>query len=294
MPKSKMWNSFVNIRISRSWISPVATLSVLFALAYTLPSVAIDPWNLLSLKKIATMIFALAFIQILGSVIMELLGPKAGAILTGFLGGIISSTATTASLARQSKNSPRDLSSIEIITFLSATAAMLFEGVLLLLVGTEEIHFPLFLIFAGPILVTVVMIFRQSRKLNQTVLIFETSTFKILPILKLSAFIVSILVLSKVLQNFFGQNGIYVLTFLVSLFEIHGSVIANLQLHDAGSFDVQVLGTLLTISIMASYLSKLFLIFSLSRTELKTRALKCTAILFLSLAVSWVTFISIK
>jgi uncharacterized membrane protein (DUF4010 family) len=237
------------------------------------------------------MIFALAFIQILGSIIVHWVGAKAGAIMTGFLGGLISSTATTASLARQSKNSTQDASSFEVITFLSATLAMLFEGGTILLVGTDEIHPSLFLIFLGPIFATIIMIFLQSRKLTNRILDIEQSHFKILPILKLSAFIVSILVLSKVLQNSFGQNGISILTFLTSLFEIHGSVMANIQLHDAGVFDVQALGNLLTISVVASYLSKLFLIFTLGRSELWMRALIRTCILFLSLAASWIIFV---
>jgi uncharacterized membrane protein (DUF4010 family) len=251
-----------------------------------LPSSAVDPWGLLSLKKVATMIFALVFIQVMGSVIGRLVGMKAGAILTGFLGGLISSTATTASLARQSRTSSSSHSPVEIIIFLSATTAMLFEGAAMLLVGTSEIHPSLFVIFSGPVLATLAMIFLQSRKVTEDNLPLQTEDFKILPILKLSAFIVFVLALSKILQNFLGENGIYILTFLVSLFEIHGSVIANIQLHDSGVFDVRALGDLLAISIVASYLSKLLLIFVLSRSELKSQVLNRTAILFVSLGLS--------
>ena len=147
------------------------------------------------------MIFALALIQLLGSAIAQLVGSKAGAILTGFLGGLISSTATTASLARQSKISTQDMTAYEIITFLSATGAMLVEGTSLLLVGTDEIHPSLFIIFLGPIFATIVMIFLQSRKLTHRILDIEQSRFKILPLLKLSAFIVSILVFDLAGQN---------------------------------------------------------------------------------------------
>jgi len=134
------------------------------------------------------------------------------------------------------------------------------------------------------------MIFVQSRKLAHKNLEIEHSGFKILPILKLSAFIVTILVLSKLLQNSFGQSGLSILTFLVSLFEVHGSVIANIQLHDAGVFEIQALGNLLAITIIASCLSKLFLIFTLGSSELWNRALKRTLLLFLSLGMSWALF----
>ncbi|MEQ1723927.1 MAG: DUF4010 domain-containing protein, partial [Pseudobdellovibrio sp.] len=269
----------------------VLTLITLLTLVLVLPNTPIDQWNLLNLKKIATMIFALALIQILGSTLSHYVGSKAGAILTGFLGGIVSSTATTATLARQSKVSSQNMSSYETITFLSATGAMLVEAISLLLVGTDKIHPSLFLIFLGPIFATIVMIYFQSRKLDNRNLEIEDSSFKILPILNLSAFIIAILALSKILQNSFGQNGLSVLTFHISLFEIHGSVIANIQLHDSGAFEVQALGNLLAISIVASYVSKLFLIFTLGSSDLWKRTFKCTLILFLSLVLSWTLFV---
>lgn len=263
-------------------------------LVWLSPALPIDPWNLLSPKKVATMIFALTLIQVMGTAAARFLGARAGAILTGFLGGLISSTATTAAMAKRSKNSAQQDVSAETLTFLAATAAMLFEGVALLLSGTTEFHFTLSLIFIGPILTTSLLIYRHSNKLGKRTVIFEPTPFRILPILKLSAFIVAILVLSKVLQNLFGQAGLIILTFLVSLFEIHGSVIANVQLHDSGTVGVPLLGGLLAISVLASYLSKLFLIYSIGSHSLRAQATKNTLFLLLSLLGSWLIFVMVS
>lgn len=259
-------------------------------LAWYSPVEAIDPWHLLNPKKIAVMIFALTFIQVFGSFMVQLLGARAGAILTGFFGGLVSSTATTAALARRSKVKEADCTS-DLVMFLSATCAMLFEGAVLVLAGTKETHSTTLLIFLGPIIATVIMIYLQSRKLVDRSTYSEDIEFKILPILKLSIFIISILFLSKLLQNIFGQNGLLVLTFLVSLFEIHGSVISNVQLHENGGINVGLLGGLLAISVVASYLSKLFLISTLGSLSLRSQAIKATLILFLSLFVSWIVSI---
>ena len=118
----------------------------------------------------------------------------------------------------------------------------------------------------------------------------KTSNSKILPILKLAAVIILILTVSKILQAFFGRSGLIVLTFLVSLFEIHGSVIANIQMHDAGAFTVKFLGGLLAISASASYISKLFLVHTMGSRGLRARVIKYTGILFLALVLSWVVF----
>lgn len=269
----------------------VAAISLLVWLS---PAEPIDPWNLLSPRKVATMIFALTLIQVMGTAMARFLGAMAGAILTGFFGGLISSTATTAAMAKRSKNADQQDVSAEILTFLAATAAMLFEGVALLFSGTTKFHFALSIIFLGPILTTALLIYRRSNKLGKRSPALELNTFRVLPILKLAAFIIAILVLSKVLQGLFGQTGLIVLTFLVSLFEIHGSVIANVQLHDSGVVGVTLLGGLLSISVLASYLSKLFLIYTIGSNSLRTQATKSTFFLLLSLLASWLIFVMVS
>lgn len=88
----------------RSWTKPTMTLISLSLITWLAPVAPLDSWSLLSPKKIATMILALAIIQVLGSALAQYLGTRTGAILTGFFGGLISSTATTASLAKKAKS----------------------------------------------------------------------------------------------------------------------------------------------------------------------------------------------
>ncbi len=262
------------------------TLSALGLITWLAPGWPVDPWNLLIPRKIAAMIFALALIQAVGTAMVQVLGARAGAILSGFFGGLVSSTATTASLARHSAETEKDQSSTGTLTFLSATMAMLIEGLALVLTGTKEIHYSILIIFLGPILATMAMIVSLSRNLNQDFVRKESIQFHITPIFRLSIFIVGILSLSKLLQNAFGQTGLFVLTFSVSMFEIHGSVIANVQIHENGTISVSTLGTLIAISVFASYLSKLFLISSLGSRNMRREAIKNTFLLFLSLIAS--------
>ena len=273
--------------MTNKWLKPFLTLLTVGLLASLLPSAAVDPWNLLSPKKLATMIFALAFIQVFGSVLNRILGLRTGAILTGFLGGLVSSTATTASLARKSKIESRADSTSEMLIFLSATGAMLVEGFALVWAGTSGFNLTTLFVFVGPLIATGTMIYFYSCKVTDHSAPSEDIEFKVLPIFKLSIFIVSILGLSKLLQNFFGQNGLMILTFLVSLFEIHGSVIANVQLHQNKIINSEFLSGLVAISIVASYLSKVFLISTLGSAQLRVQSIKSSLFLLLSLSISW-------
>ena len=278
---------------SRSWIKPTLTLISLALLTWQAPVAPIDPWNLFSPKKVATMILALALIQAFGSLMAQYLGTRTGSILTGFFGGLISSTATTASLAKKSKVSTNNGSG-EVLTFLSATGAMLFEGLALVATGTTDLHLSTLVIFIGPIVATVGMIVIEYRAHRDRSASSDNSTFQILSILKLSLFILAILSVSKICQNILGQNGLLALTSLVSLFEIHGSVIANVQMHESGAISVNFLCSLLAVSVVASYLSKLFLIATLGSTKLRSHAFKRTLFLFCSIALSWVAAVGIS
>lgn len=273
------------------WFKPSFILILFFLLAWFLPAEPLDPWNIFSLKKTASMIFALAFIQAMGSFMIQFLGSKRGSLLTGFLGGLISSTATTASLARQSRINNHHDSTTEALTFLAATLAMLFEAVAIVLWGSSESHPTLLIIFSGPILIAISMIIFLSQNAKSSSLKIDKIQLDIIPVIKLAVFIIVILGLSKLLQNIFGEGGLLILTFIVSLFEIHGSVIANVQLHNTGIFDESLLGGLLALSVAASFISKLFLIYTLGSAALKKKTTKYTVLLFLSLVLSWLIFI---
>jgi uncharacterized membrane protein (DUF4010 family) len=265
------------------WIKPILTLLALALLSWFLPTKSIDPWNLLNPQKVTKLIFALAFIQIFGFIVNRILGPRAGAIMTGFFGGLISSTATTASLARKSKGKDLSNDADEMLIFVSATAAMLVESIVLVWLGTSHLQLFSLIIFLSPLFVTAVMIFIYYKEANKNLPLDKEIEFKILPFLKLTIFIVTILALSQMLKKLFGQKGLMIFTFFVSLFEIHGSIIANIQLHESGAVKPSLLSYLLAISILASFLSKLFLVSALGSKSLRIKVAKCTFLLFLAL-----------
>lgn len=256
---------------------------------FLLPETPVDPWKILNLKKLAVLLFALAFIQTFGNLAVHFFGNKAGAILTGFLGGLISSTATTVGLARRSRTEAGEGVTSKL-TFLSATLAMLLEGMSIFLLGTSDRHLSLLAIFLGPIFCITLLLIRFSGQKGLAPVWIEVSQLKIAPILQLTAFIFIFLGISKILENWTGRDGIFALTLVMSLFEVHGSLIGNLQLHDAGAFDVSFLGALLSVSLAAACLSKLGLVFILGSSGLRRFVLKSTALLMLSLGGSFWIF----
>jgi uncharacterized membrane protein (DUF4010 family) len=71
-----------------------------------LPNRAFDPFGVLNPFSIWLMVVLIVGISLAGYVIYKFAGQRAGTILAGLLGGLISSTATTASYARRSRATP--------------------------------------------------------------------------------------------------------------------------------------------------------------------------------------------
>lgn len=273
------------------WWKILGILVVLFVTARIVPSNTLDTWGLFNPRKIATMVFAIALIQAMGGIFVAVFGTRVGTIFAGIFGGLVSSTAVTASLARTSKSGHERDTATESLLYFCATLAMLLEAVLLVKVGTPDLNPAIFVLFMGPLLLTCGGIVGTSRVArNKKLPLKEQPELNLSSILKLSAFIFLVLTLSKIGQNIFGQSGLIGLTFIVSLFEIHAPVIANVELQGNGEISLSLLGALLSVSLTASYLSKLFIIYSLGSPSLAKEIRNWTGWVLASLGASWMVF----
>ncbi|MBI3097229.1 MAG: MgtC/SapB family protein [Planctomycetes bacterium] len=69
-----------------------------------IPSRTYDPWGALNPHKIWLLVVLISGISFTGYILVQTLGAKAGIGLTGLLGGIVSSTATTTTFAQRSRD----------------------------------------------------------------------------------------------------------------------------------------------------------------------------------------------
>lgn len=277
----------------KAFIRPILIFLGMLTVVYFLPEEPIDPWNAIGLKKIATLICAISFIQLLGGEITKYLGQRKGSIITGFLAGLASSTATVASVARASKVSSKNTTS-EILIFISATIAMQIVCLVILLIGNEGLHYSLLTLILTPVVAALIMIYIETKNSADGHEVAKAEKFEVLHVLKLTAFIITTIIISKIAKSFLAESGMVAITFIVSLFEMHGSIVANLQLHDAGEFDVKQLGALLATAIVASYVSKLFLVYTLGSIELRIKVLKYTALSLGALGTGWLIFLQLE
>jgi uncharacterized membrane protein (DUF4010 family) len=86
-----------------------------------LPDRAYGPYDVLNPFEIWLMVVLIVGISLAGYVLYKLLGARAGTLLGGVLGGIISSTATTASYARRAKGNRTLAPQVALVVMIAST-----------------------------------------------------------------------------------------------------------------------------------------------------------------------------
>lgn len=273
----------------RRWAKAFVVIFWLAVLTVLLPAEPIDPWGLFSARKITLLVLVLITIQTLGGVFSQILGSRAGSFLSGLVGGVFSSTAVTAQIAKDSHNLSDDENRVAILSFLGSIIAQMVLAFALATIGSSDHVLEFLFLFGLPVVGTILLtVFRSHKvRIKAVVPIHRDPLSDLLGIAKLSLFIVAVIAISKILQDQFGEHGLLPLTFLVSLFEVHGSVIANLQLSETGAIDHPTLRSLISVGLFASLISKLALGLFLGNRFFKKRILLWTGFLSLWVVAGW-------
>lgn len=101
---SKPWFRDWIPRLHRSDLTAAMQLLIVFAVVLPLLTVQpIDPWRVLSPRKVGWLVALIAGVDFLGYALNRALGAQRGAMLIGLVGGLVSSTVVTLSMARQVK-----------------------------------------------------------------------------------------------------------------------------------------------------------------------------------------------
>ncbi len=105
-----------------------------------LPNAYFGPFNVLNPFKLWLMVALIVGISLVGYIIYKFFGEKAGTLAGGILGGLISSTATTVSYARRTRDNPSSAKLASVVIMIAS--AVVFARVLLLISTTAPSFLP--------------------------------------------------------------------------------------------------------------------------------------------------------
>jgi uncharacterized membrane protein (DUF4010 family) len=245
----------------------VVILILSIVVAPFLPDRAIDPWNLINPRRFIVILVVLATIQFCGYLALRLLGPKLGMSVTGFFGGLVSSTAVFLNLPGMVKKNPALLSAA-IGSGLMATAATLLELALLvsmvdpsltMTVGTSILA--MILVLAG----TAVFVSQNGQtEINHEPL---TNPLDIKAAIRLALAFFVALTLIGLLHRFASQQAIYAASFIGGLFELQSVSMATLNLHIQQKMSQSSAAASIGLAVVASMISKIAVLMFLDRSR---------------------------
>ena len=104
---SKPWFRAWIPRLHREDLTAAMQLLIVFAILLPLlPSKTLDPWGVLSPQKVGWMVALVAAVYFMGYALNRTLGSSRGAVMTGLVGGMVSSTIVAVTMSRRVKTDP--------------------------------------------------------------------------------------------------------------------------------------------------------------------------------------------
>lgn len=236
-----------------------AALFILLAWVVVLdfaPDRAVDPWGVLNPRKFGYLVLTLAVLEFLSYLLSKTFGEKRGAIVSGFLGGFVSSTAVLLSAARSAKKNP-DNQMASLCTAIAAKLASLVE--LLFIVGliSQTLLFTLLIPVSLSFLIgLVVLLFLALKTKPASASLHLRSPLDWKGIFRFAVILTGILSAVLICENLLGEQATFALAFTTGLFELHGTSLAVATMHSHGQLAQNTAIMLTIIALAASFVSK--------------------------------------
>ena len=222
-----------------------------------LPNQGNGPYNVLNPYKIWLMVVLIVGIRLAGYVAYKFLGARTGSLLSGVLGGLISSTATTVSYARQAREAPESISMAVLVIMMASTVVFVRVLVIIGIVAA-----PLFLVLVGPLgamLGAMVLIsgavWLLTRKEQVTVPEQENPS-ELKPALIFAAVFALVQVGVSLAKDYFGTEGLYAVAFMSGLADMDAITLSTLQMAKEKQLDAGMAWRMILVASMANLVFK--------------------------------------
>jgi uncharacterized membrane protein (DUF4010 family) len=249
------------------WVELTDTLKLLVIIIIVLPLLpnhALDPYGAFNPYKVMFLVILISSISFVGYFLTKFLGPERGLGLTGIFGGLASSTAVTAAMANQAKQSP-GLTNACAFAAIIANATMFCRVLVVVAILDRDLMIQLARSIGAMILValaSVAVLWLRSKK-DQPNLKRDSSSelslknpFSIGPALKFAAFFVGILFVAKIFKIYLGDHGIYLASLVSGLADVDPITLSIAEQTKALQLNLTVGAIGITIAVTANSLVK--------------------------------------
>jgi len=202
-----------------------------------LPDRTFGPLHVLNPSNIGLMVVLVAAISFLGYIATRIAGEGRGLAVTGILGGLVSSTAVTVSLASRVREDPKVLS-LAAVAILTASTTMFAR--ILAIVGIvdppllRDLSWPLGAMTVVGYATASALYFRSCGTLPQTEPVAHRNPFEITSALKFGLFYATVIFVAKAAQTYLGDQGLYGSGILAGTTDVDAITLSMARFHREG------------------------------------------------------------
>lgn len=217
-------------KITTSELFAVIRFGVIALLIFPfLPDEAIDPDGVINLREVGLVVLLTSGLNFAGYIMMRIFGKEYGILLTGIVGGIISSTMVTWIFSKKSKEQP--LLSSNCTSAIMAAATVMVLRILAWVFVFNKSLFKLLLIPGGIIFLTSLATmlyfhYRQAKVKDHDVEMPLGNPLNLRTALFFAALYTSILFIINLSSEHLGSSGIYLTTLIASIADVNAITIS--------------------------------------------------------------------
>lgn len=222
-----------------------------------LPDAAFGPFDVLNLREIWLMVVLIVGLSLGGYIIFRFWGEKAGTVLGGILGGVISSTATTFSYARRSARAEGQVRAAAIVIMIASTVVIVRVAAEVIVVAPEAawiMAVPLGILFAAH-LAACFGLWISGRGEDSSMPPQDNPT-ELKPALLFAALYAVILVAVAAARVYFGNRGLYLVAGMSGLTDVDALTLSAAQLTRDGRLAVDQAWRMIVIATVSNLVFK--------------------------------------
>lgn len=216
------------------------------------------------------MVVLISGIGFTGYVAIKMLGSRKGTGLTGFLGGLVSSTATTMTFSRRSREEEQLSLSFSLAIILACS--VMFPRVLVevLVINPRllpTLVIPIGMMAAGGFIVSMIIWKRTEKETTEEVPL--KNPFNIMPAVKFGLFYALIVLITKLASAFAGDSGMYIVSVISGLTDVDAITLTMSQISRQDPSKLGQATVAITLAAFSNTMMKAALAFFLGSSGLK-------------------------
>jgi uncharacterized membrane protein (DUF4010 family) len=266
-----------------------ATLQFAVITAIVLPilpnkSFGPPPINVLNPYKVWEMVVFISGINFLGYILIKIVGPRRGLGISGILGGLASSTATTMSFSQRSKTQD-DLEKPFAVAIITGWVIMFIRITVEVAVVNRQLLplvWPAMAAMGGAGLVYALYLYFSESTIDDEEDLQIVNPFELAPAIKFGLLYALVLLLTKAAELYIGEKGIYLTSFLAGLADVDAITLSISDLTRIGGSVSLVTGRAgIVLAAISNTASKGILVFTLGSKKLRLRVLPAIILILL-------------